>query len=82
MNECSVCNRLERDIHWSKDTMGHIRSVIGDFVTHGELRELGEVTPAGPFLTVRYQCTKCNTVWRLTYPDQGMKGGFERERIC
>jgi hypothetical protein len=80
MTQCAVCNRLERDIHWSKDTMSHIRNVIGDLVARGELRELGEATPAGPFLTVRYRCTQCGTVWRLTYPDQGMKGGLERER--
>jgi hypothetical protein len=76
---CQICSYLDKNIRWEKDSLAHIRSVLGELTSTGKLVELGEVTPNGPFLSVRYKCMECGAVWRLTYPDHGMRGGFVRE---
>jgi hypothetical protein len=74
-----TCAELDKNIRWSKDSFSKILGRIGGLVSSGRLIELGEVTPEGPFLSVRYKCEECGAIWRLTHPDQGMKGGFVRE---
>ena len=76
---CRTCTELDRNICWSKDSFFHIRRAIGELASGLRLIELGEVNPEGPFLSVRYKCAECGTIWKLTYPDQGMKGGLARE---
>lgn len=76
---CKTCTEIDKSIRWSKDSFTHILHVLGALVSSGRLMELGEVTPGGAFLLLRYKCKECNTIWRLTHPDQSMKGGFIRE---
>lgn len=73
---CKNCILLTENINWSKDSLREIMFFIVKLVSKGQLVELGEVTPAGPYLSVRYKCVECNRVWRITYPDQAMKGGI------
>lgn len=73
---CKTCTLLKERIKWSKSSFQNIIFQMGDLVLKGQLVELDEVTPVGPFLTVRYKCVECNAVWRLTHPDQAMKGGI------
>lgn len=76
---CATCDEIGGAIRWSNNPLSETLRQIGGFVTQGGLVEIGEASPHGPFLVVRYRCTECARVWRLTYPDQGMAGGFARE---
>lgn len=76
---CATCDEIRSAIRWSSNSLSETLHQIGGFVNKGRLVEIGEASPHSPFLTVRYRCTECAGVWRLTYPDQGMVGGFARE---
>jgi hypothetical protein len=77
---CTTCDEIGRVVRWSISSLSDVIRQIGGFVSQGKLVEIGEAAPQGPFLVVRYRCAECAEVWRLTYPDQGMIGGFAREQ--
>lgn len=77
--DCALCSHLKENIQWLTGTLSDKVAAIDSLVSAGRLTELGQAMPNGPILAVRYKCNTCGTVWRLTYPDHSLAGGFDRE---
>lgn len=75
---CNLCKGLYSSIRWETDTFENIKKKINVFVHEGRVINLGLADDKTPFFIANYQCNECLSYWKLTYPDQAFRGGFER----
>lgn len=73
---CSTC-LVHKGKFKSASEFTLVREKLGLLVKQKKMECEGEVNSTSPFIELAYKCLDCGQRWKLSYPDQAYRGGYE-----